>query len=204
MKLKWLQIRYILGGWGGTLPLYINIQNLGGNSSRFFEAIVGNIKYLFKHVWLKSILQDVAYNIKLPALSFNTKSKSKQKMKMLREKWWPRPFFRQSSSPICLWRGLLFLLEATLSFLSLPTRFALLRVEESFHSKHWYSSRPTFPQVFMLGESSYQTLFETAPPDSLYGKLWKTKFEDKERWLYDMICPSCGFNIFCKYFPSME
>ena len=56
----------------------------------------------------------------------------------------------------------------------------------------------------MLGESSYQTLFETAPPDSLYGKLWKTKFEDKERWLYDMICPSCGFDIFCKYFPSME
>ena len=35
----------------------------------------------------------------------------------------------------------------------------------------------------MLGDSSYQTLFETSPPDSLYGKMWKTKFRDKERLL---------------------
>ena len=36
-------------------------------------------------------------------------------------------------------------------------------------------------KVSMLADSSYQTLFETSPPDSLYGQMWKTKFRDKER-----------------------
>ena len=36
-------------------------------------------------------------------------------------------------------------------------------------------------KVSMLGDSSYQTLFETSPPDSLYGKMWKTKFLDREK-----------------------
>ena len=44
------------------------------------------------------------------------------------------------------------------------------------------STRKTF-KVSMLGDSSYQTLFETSPPDSLYGKMWKTKFLDKKRLL---------------------
>ena len=36
-------------------------------------------------------------------------------------------------------------------------------------------------KVSMLGDSSYQTLFETSPPDSLYGKMWETKFLDREK-----------------------
>ena len=36
-------------------------------------------------------------------------------------------------------------------------------------------------EVSMLADSSYQTLFESSPPDSLYGKMWKTKFLDRER-----------------------